>query len=86
MHDQGQVLVDDLDAEFGGALGAAGAKRLAVNRDLSCIGRVIAGDAADERRLSRAVVADQPDDLAGPDLEIDILKRMQAAEGLAERG
>ena len=25
MHDQGQVLVDDFDAEFGGALGSAGA-------------------------------------------------------------
>ena len=59
---------------------------MAVDRNLACIGRVKAGDAADERRLSRAVVADQPDDLAGPDFEIDILKRVQAAEGLAEPG
>ena len=86
MHDQRQVLVDDLDAKFGSALGAAGTERFAVDRNLPRIGGVVAGDAADERRLSRAVVADKPDDLAGPDLEIDILERMQAAEGLAERG
>ena len=42
MHDQRQVLVDDLDAEFGGALGAAGTQRFAINGNLSCIGGVIA--------------------------------------------
>ena len=59
---------------------------MTINGNLAGIGGVIARDAADERRLSRAIVADQPDNLAWPDVEVEVLKRMQAAEGLAERG
>src|SRR6185437_798409 len=86
MHHQRKVLMHDLDAEFGGALGAAGAESLAIECDLSPIGSVVACDAADERRLSSAVVADESHDLARPDLKIDVLQRMQTAERFAERG
>ena len=32
-----------------------------------------------ERRLAGAVVADEPDDLAAPDLDVDVLQRREAA-------
>ena len=72
----------DLDAEFRGAFRPARAQGLAFHPDLSCIGRVVAGDATNDRRLPCAVVADQPENLAGPDLQINVLERVQAAEGL----
>ena len=42
------------------------------------------GDQVEQRRLPRAVRADDRDDAAGPDGEIDILQRLDAAIGLAQ--
>ena len=39
-----------------------------------------AGDDLDQGRLAGAVVADQPDDLVGADLEVDVLERDHVAE------
>src|SRR5262249_61064800 len=43
-----------------------------------------AADAIDERRLAGAVRADQPDPLAGGNLERDAVERDEAAEPLAQ--
>ena len=42
--------------------------------------RVDAGDALDERRLAGAVVADEGHDLAGRDVEVDLVERLHRAE------
>jgi hypothetical protein len=44
---------------------------------------VESGNDIDQRRLPRAVGADQPEDLALPHVEIDATQRLQAAEALA---
>ena len=43
-------------------------------------------DRVDERRLARAVRADQPDELALRDREVDLVERPQAAEGDRDAG
>ena len=58
--------------------------RLAVDRDRPGVGGLRAGERLDQRRLAGAVVADERDDLAGVDLEVDVLERRHAAEALRE--
>jgi hypothetical protein len=43
---------------------------------------VHAGKHLDQRRLARAVVAEERNDLAREQVDIDVLERMEAAEGL----
>jgi hypothetical protein len=47
------------------------------------IRRVDAGDDLHERRLACAVVADERDDLAGADLEVHAIQRLDGSEPLA---
>ena len=54
-------------------------------RDLAARRRQHAGDEVEGGRLAGAVRADQAEDLAGPDLEADVVDRDQAAEFLAHR-
>ena len=61
---QREVLVDDLDAEVRRVLRAVDAHRLALEADLPAVDRVDARDALDQRRLARAVVADEGHHLA----------------------
>ena len=56
--------------------------RLALEEDLPAVGRVHAGERLDERRLARAVVADQPDDLLRVDREVRPGQRLHAPERL----
>ena len=58
--------------------------RLAVEGDLALGGREVAGDDLDQRRLAGAVVAHQPEHLAGLDREIDTLQRLDRAEMLGD--
>ena len=51
--------------------------------ELAAIGLMSAGDRLDEGRLAGAVVADQSLDLAGIDIEVDLTKRTQGPEELA---
>ena len=65
---------------------ACGLERLdvpALELGFAAVGRLHAGDRLDQRRLARAVVAEQADDLAGADLEVDVLQRLHGAEALA---
>ena len=60
-----QVLVDGGDPRVRRVLGRAEVHRLALPDDLAAVGLPDAGDRLDQRRLARAVVADQGGDLAG---------------------
>ena len=52
-------------------------------RIVALVGGVDAGDRLDQRRLAGAVVADQADDLAGADGEVDPVQSLDRAESLA---
>ncbi len=83
---QGEVLVDDLDAEGGGVAGAGDVAGPAGDGDLAAVDGVDAGDAFDQRRLAGAVVADEGADLAGVDGEIDLGEDLDGAEALGDAG
>ena len=48
------------------------------------LGLVVAGEDLDERRLAGAVLAQQRDDLAGVDRDVDAAERLEGAEALGE--
>ena len=56
------------------------AHRLALEIDLALIELEAARQRLDERRLAGTVVADQPDDLAGTDVEVGAVQRADVAE------
>ena len=77
-----EVLVDDLDAELAGVGRAVDRHRLAVEQHLAAVDRVDARHALDQRRLARAVVADERGDLTGPHREVDPVQHLHRAEVL----
>ena len=81
---QREVLVDDLDAERRGVLGAVDRDRLALEEELPGVGAVDAGDRLDQRRLAGAVVTDEGGDLARVDLEVDVVQHLDGAEALVD--
>jgi hypothetical protein len=82
--DQRQILVDRRDAGFHRVLGAGQGQGLTVEQQLALVRRVETGDDLDQRGLARAVVAEQGQDLAGADLEVDVLERLHVTERLAD--
>ena len=56
----------------------------ACESDAACIGPVMSADDVDQRRLARAVRAEQADDLAVVHVEVDAVERTHAAERLAQ--
>ena len=50
--------------------------------DLALVGGIDAGEHLDQRRLAGAVVAEQPEHLAGGEVDVDLLDGVHAAEGL----
>src|SRR5204863_2145361 len=79
-----QVLVDHLDAEAAALAGIKGEDVLAVELDRASVGAVDAGDGLHQRRLASAIVADQPDHLAGRNGQIDAVQHVDRAEALAD--
>ena len=75
-------LIDALDAQRPRGARVAGADALALEIDLAGSRGVDAGDELDQRRLAGAVVADQRDDLAVVDLQVDVPEDLDMAEGL----
>ena len=71
---QREVLVDDLDAEGAGVARRVDGDRAALEQVVAGVDGVGAADALDERRLARAVVADECSDLAGLGAEVDALE------------
>ena len=61
-----------------------GQQGLAVEDDLALVDRVDPGDALDQRRLPGAVVADERHHLAGGDVEVDLVERLNRAEALGD--
>ncbi len=57
---------------------------LSVEQDAAGIGRQFAGDLRQQRRLARAVGADEGMQLASVHRQLDVLRHLQAAEGLAQ--
>jgi hypothetical protein len=52
----------------------------------SAVGRDERGEDVDERRLAGAVRAEQADDLAGPNLEVDAVEHRVLSERLGDPG
>ena len=83
LEDEPEVLVDEAQPVRDGV---AERERLAVElRDGAGIGRVVAGERLDQRRLARAVLADERVDLARADVERRVDQRARGAERLGER-
>src|SRR5262249_2639937 len=72
-------------AEGGELVGRSRRHAAAPHDDVARLGGEMACQQVDERRLSRAVRADQPDEIALGDREIDGVRRGDAAEALDER-
>ena len=82
---QRPFLVDRLDAEAARARHRPIVDALAVEIDLAAgVGLVETHHELDQRRLARAVVAEQADDLAAIDLEVDARQRSHFAESLRD--
>ena len=68
-----EVLVDHADAVVEGVLGRADDHGLAVDLDGAAVGEVDARQHVHERGLAAAVLAEQGQDLAAVDVEVDVL-------------
>jgi hypothetical protein len=80
-----KVLVDDLNAEARSLARRKAFKALALDADFSApLRRLDAGDNLDQRRFSRAVLANETMHLADFHGEIDLPQRMHAAEDLRD--
>src|SRR5271157_291114 len=79
-----EILVDDLNAASASRAGILEQRLLAIDQDHAAGRRLHARDDLDHRGLAGAVVADQRDDLAGVDVEAEILDRDHAAECLVD--
>ncbi len=80
---QRQVLPDDRHALIAGSLGIGG-ERLAGDLDGARVGRIAAGHALDEGGFARAVLADEGDDLACSQVEVDAPEHPQGSETLLD--
>ena len=78
---QREVLVHRLDAVLASRRRRE-SDRLAADEDLTRVRRVQSAEDLDERALPRAVVADEADDLAVIDVDVDAPKCLQTAEPL----
>ena len=82
--EEGRLLVDRGDPERAGADRVVVLDRPALHLERSLVRRVGAGDDLDQRRLPRAVLADQGMDLAGLQVEGDAPQRLDPGERLAD--
>ena len=80
--DDVELLVHRRDAELDRRLGRRDLDLLAEPRDLALVGAVDAGEHLDQRRLARAVLAEDAVHLAGEDLQVDAAEGVHAGEGL----
>ena len=79
-----EVLINRLDAVAARIHRRRERDRRAVEDDLAVVGLVDSRHTFDQRRLARAVVAEQADDLAAPHLQAHAVDRRQPAETLAQ--
>src|SRR5208283_2846601 len=81
---EGKVLVDHLDALTARVGWRSEANLLAVENDAPGIRNKRAREDLAQRRLAGAIVADEAEDLAGTQREIDPFERLDRTEGLAD--
>jgi hypothetical protein len=81
---QGEVLVDELDAERRRIPRVVQRDRVALEAELAAVDGVDTRDALDEGRLARAVVADQRGHLAGIDVEVHVVEHVDGTEALVQ--
>ena len=84
LHQHRQFLMHDADA---GAVGVGRRARpigLPVENDLAFVGGIDAGQQVDQRRLARAVLAEQHVPLAARDVERNVAQRDDAGKALAD--
>jgi hypothetical protein len=81
---QVELLMDDGDTELLRVLGRGRLIRLAVERELALVDRVDAGQDLHQRRLAGAVLPHQREHLPGLQVEVHVLERLDAREGLAD--
>ena len=79
-----ELLVDGGDAAAGGLARGDGGELLVAEADAAAVGGVGAGDDLDERRLAGAVFAEERVDLAGAEVEGDVVQHADAGEGLGD--
>ena len=79
-----QFLVDQGDAELFGGADGIDAGGSAVDKDLAGIRLLHAAENFHQRAFARAVLADDGDDFAPPDGQIDPIERGHAGEGFAD--
>src|SRR4029450_10477773 len=80
--DQGQVLVDGVDAEAPGVVDGAQRHLLAADEDPAGVGLVEAAEDLDQGRLAGAVVADEAEHLALAEAQVDVAEGGDPAEAL----
>ncbi len=69
---QREVLVDHLDADVAALVRVAEVGRLAGDQDIAGVALIGAGQDLHQRRLAGRVVADEAEDLAGVQDEVDV--------------
>jgi hypothetical protein len=79
--EQSEVLEGAGDAHAAMRCGATAGHVLAEQVHRAGVGGIETADDIDHRRLAGAVRADQTENLASVDMDIDALERLQAAEG-----
>src|SRR5262249_4585374 len=81
---QGEVLVDHLDPAGARLVRVAEVGGIALDPHLAGIALIGARQDLHQRRLAGGVVADESEDLAGKEAQLDILQGLDGAEGLAD--
>jgi len=82
--DQREVLVDGVDAERAGVIDAPGLVRLATQQHAALVGLLEAADDLHQRRLARAVVAQESQHLAFAQVQADVAQRDDRPEALGD--
>jgi hypothetical protein len=80
---QVELLMDDADPELERMLGRHGLVGLAVEEELARVGRIDPGQELHQRRLARAVLAHDREDLAGAQVEVHVVERLDTRKALA---
>ncbi|MCY4665027.1 MAG: hypothetical protein OXC00_10205 [Acidimicrobiaceae bacterium] len=82
--EQGRLLEDDGKSGFPDQIGVRPVHRSTVDLDRAAVGANRAGRHADQRRLARAVLADEPVDLASPNRQADVGESLNAGVVLVD--
>ena len=77
-----RLLVDDADAGRAGVAWGGEVEGLAVHRQRARVRLVVAVEDLEQRRLAGAVLAQEREELAGPDVERDVGQGLHVGEGL----